>query len=77
MNLADHTDPGPLDGGPCGFYNASCAAAATGVVGGVEIGYDWQDRYFVYGVAADWTWTDLSETSRGPVGALAGTIKQR
>jgi len=46
-------------GQPCGSYNSSCVNSATGVVGGVEIGYDWQNRNFVYGVAADWTWTDL------------------
>jgi outer membrane immunogenic protein len=50
--------------GPCGLYNSSCAASATGVVGGVEVGYDWQDRYFVYGVAADWTWTGLKHTQQ-------------
>jgi outer membrane immunogenic protein len=48
--------------GPCGNYNSACAASATGFVGGVEVGYDWQDRYFVYGVAADWTWTGLKKT---------------
>jgi outer membrane immunogenic protein len=48
--------------GPCGLYNSACAASATGFVGGVEVGYDWQDRYFVYGVAADWTWTGLKRT---------------
>ena len=48
--------------GPCGHYNGSCSAGATGFVGGVEIGYDWQDRYIVYGVAADWTWTGLKKT---------------
>jgi outer membrane immunogenic protein len=47
---------------PCGLYNSACAASATGFVGGVEVGYDWQDRYFVYGVAADWTWTGLKRT---------------
>ena len=26
-----------------------------------EIGYDWQDSSFVYGVVADWTWTDLDQ----------------
>ena len=29
---------------------------------GVQAGYDWQDRYFVYGVAADWTWTNLKSS---------------
>jgi outer membrane immunogenic protein len=40
----------------------TCSTAATGAIAGVEIGYDWQDRYFVYGVAADWTWTGLKHT---------------
>ena len=47
------------DVSPCAYYGNSCSTSASGVVGGVEIGYDWQDRYFVYGVAADWTWTGL------------------
>ena len=46
-------------------YGASCSSAATGVVGGVEIGHDWQKGSFVYGVAADWTWTDLDKTRSG------------
>jgi outer membrane immunogenic protein len=52
--------PGSLS--PCGLYNSACSASATGFVGGVEVGYDWQDRYFVYGVSADWTWTGLKQT---------------
>jgi outer membrane immunogenic protein len=52
----------PADG-PCSRYNGSCALSTTGVVGGVEVGYDWQSRYFVYGVAADWTWTGLKKTN--------------
>jgi outer membrane immunogenic protein len=59
-NATAHGSPGSLS--PCGLYNAACAASATGFVGGVEVGYDWQDRYFVYGVAADWTWTGLKNT---------------
>jgi outer membrane immunogenic protein len=49
---------------PCAAnYNvASCSTAATGAVAGVEVGYDWQSRYFVYGLAADWTWTGLKHT---------------
>jgi outer membrane immunogenic protein len=50
-------------GALCGTYGAStCSYSATGVVAGVEVGYDWQNRYFVYGVAADWTWTGLKRT---------------
>ena len=50
-------------GNPCGHYNAACSTSATGAVAGVEVGYDWQDRSFVYGVAADWTWTGLKRTN--------------
>jgi outer membrane immunogenic protein len=39
---------------------ASCATGTTGFTAGVQVGYDWQSRYFVYGVVADWTWTGLS-----------------
>jgi outer membrane immunogenic protein len=41
---------------------ASCSTSATGFTAGVQVGYDWQTRYFVYGVVADWTWTNLSHT---------------
>jgi outer membrane immunogenic protein len=41
---------------------ASCATAATGFTGGVQVGYDWQSRYFVYGVVADWTWSTAKHT---------------
>src|SRR5262249_55119666 len=60
---------------PCSsWYNAgSCATSATGAVAGVEIGYDWQDRYFVYGVAADWTWTGLKHTQSRTSGATVWT----
>jgi outer membrane immunogenic protein len=48
----------------CGAaYTFSCAISTTGVVGGVEVGYDWQNRYFVYGVVADWMATDLSHST--------------
>jgi outer membrane immunogenic protein len=47
------------DGGYQGL--SSCSTVATGVVGGVQIGYDFQNRSFVYGVVADWSWTDLKK----------------
>jgi len=40
----------------------SCTTSATGFTAGVQAGYDWQSRYFVYGVVADWTWTGLKHT---------------
>jgi outer membrane immunogenic protein len=63
---------GPSRGfAPCGstYNTGSCATAATGVAAGVDVGYDWQDRYFVYGVAADWTWTGLKHTQTHACGA--------
>jgi outer membrane immunogenic protein len=40
----------------------SCSTGTTGFTAGVQVGYDWQSRYFVYGVLADWTWTGLKHT---------------
>jgi outer membrane immunogenic protein len=55
--------------GPCGgsYYGgpSSCTTSDTGLAAGVVGGYDWQSRYFVYGVAADWTWTNLKHTVSG------------
>jgi outer membrane immunogenic protein len=54
--------------GQIGYNNKGhCSAAATGAIAGVEVGYDWQNRYFVYGVAADWTWTGLKKSQNGHV----------
>lgn len=55
----------------CGsmYNNGSAATAATGFLAGVEVGYDWQNRYFVYGVAADWTWTGLKHSTTQTSGA--------
>jgi outer membrane immunogenic protein len=33
----------------------SCSTGTTGFTAGVQAGYDWQSRYFVYGLVADWT----------------------
>jgi len=44
----------------CGdYYGSSNTAAATGVTGGIQGGYDWQQRSFVFGAAADIDWTNL------------------
>jgi outer membrane immunogenic protein len=52
--------------GQIGYNNrGNCSVGVTGALAGVEVGYDWQDRYFVYGVAADWTWTGLKKTQSG------------
>ncbi len=48
---------------------SACATSATGFTAGVQVGYDWQSRYFVYGVVADWTWTGLKHTVQKGGGA--------
>jgi outer membrane immunogenic protein len=60
----------PFDSPSCGSYGlASCHDGTTGFAAGVEVGYDWQSRYFVYGVAADWTWTGLKHSRSSASGA--------
>lgn len=60
---------GPFSERPCGDDSVNvvtCSTGTTGFTAGVQAGYDWQSRYFVYGVVADWTWTGLKHTiSRG------------
>jgi len=68
---------------PGGGVNSGYACAQSdpdtgrdiGFVGGVQAGYDWQDRYFVYGVAADWSWTNLKTTTWGNSGSVSHTSK--
>jgi outer membrane immunogenic protein len=50
---------------PCGDFSTNtlgCSTGTTGFTAGVQAGYDWQSRYFVYGVVADWTWTGLKHS---------------
>jgi len=51
----------------CGSYygNANTTINATSIAGGAQAGYDWQSGSFVYGVAADWSWTGLRGTAYG------------
>src|SRR5262245_5847760 len=48
--------------------------------GGVGIGYNWQSRCTVFGVVADWSWTNLRaealqlDGDQGPGGATADTM---
>ncbi len=59
--------------GVCGDGDgASCNIAATGGVFGGQIGYNWQSRYWVYGLEADGDWTGLSN-SQTVVGCCGGT----
>jgi outer membrane immunogenic protein len=49
--------------GACGIdENGNCSFSATGGLLGAHAGYNFQSRYWVYGVEGDWTWTGLSQT---------------
>jgi outer membrane immunogenic protein len=62
----------PWSSPSCGSYGlATCSDHSTSAVAGVEVGYDWQSRYFVYGVAADWTWSGF-KTSRSAASGTTG-----
>jgi outer membrane immunogenic protein len=42
------------------YYGSSTVVAKnTNAIAGAEVAMDWQNRYFVYGMAADWTWTNF------------------
>jgi outer membrane immunogenic protein len=69
------TDPNSF--GTCAARATACSTSATGFVGGVDVGYDWQDRYFVYGVAADWTWTGLKHTVTSRSGVTLSSFQAK
>jgi outer membrane immunogenic protein len=55
--------------GNCTVYDTAqsqgaCVGGASGLTAGVQGGYDWQNRSFVYGVAADWSWSGLNHTTQ-------------
>src|SRR5437588_482289 len=52
------------------FNTQNWARSNASFVGGVEVGMDWQSRYFVYGVAADWSWTNLKGSAIGHSGSI-------
>jgi outer membrane immunogenic protein len=52
-------------GGPDGGGMGSQVQNNTGVAAGVQVGYDWQSRSFVYGVVGDWTWTGTKQSQTG------------
>jgi outer membrane immunogenic protein len=53
----------------------SVNAKDTAGLAGIEIGYDWQSRYAVFGVAADWSWTGLKKTVTGGSGSTSYQAK--
>jgi outer membrane immunogenic protein len=52
-----HLTPGA--DGVCGDGTVTCDGSATGALFGGQVGYNWQSRYWVYGIEADWDWTNL------------------
>jgi outer membrane immunogenic protein len=39
----------------------SNSVSASSVIGGIQAGYNWQAKPWVYGVEADWDWTDTKK----------------
>src|SRR5271166_2839736 len=78
MNSSCTQTTGELFASGCsaGFNGTtSTSLSATGVAAGAQVGYDWQDRYFVYGVAADWSWTNLKHTINRSFGLYGAQAK--
>jgi len=50
------------ESGVCGdTIGTNCTEAASGLLGGFQAGYNFQHGHYVYGVEADWAWTDLNK----------------
>jgi outer membrane immunogenic protein len=60
-----------IDGYNCSRGDNTDFGRDVSFLGGVQAGYDWQDRYFVYGVVADWTWTSLKTKTFGNSGSIS------
>ena len=46
----------------CGLEGATCDVNTTGAVFGGQLGYNWQQREWVFGLEVDGSWTGLKET---------------
>ena len=62
LNMTANQTVGPAFG-PCSRdsgaeLDLTLFSCSTGFTAGVQAGYDWQSEDFVYGVVADWTWTN-------------------
>jgi outer membrane immunogenic protein len=54
----------------CGFKNSQ---TANGVIGGVQLGYNFQAGQWIYGIETDFSWSNANNrktSSNGPAGAL-------
>lgn len=67
-----------VNGVQIGTFANSDRLSGDGFLGGVKAGYDWQSGQFVGGVAADWTWTGISDsaglTILGASSSFAGDV---
>lgn len=52
---------------------SSVAGSKSGAVAGGQIGYNWQTRYWVWGLEADASWAGLKRTFGVGSGAIAGS----
>jgi len=47
--------------GVCGDGAITCDGSASGGLFGGQVGYNFQSRYWVYGIEADWDWTGIKK----------------
>lgn len=78
-SVADDSGALPFGAGAA-YYGGGQRNTGSGVgwLAGLDIGYNWQDRNFVYGVEADISWlADAKATTRGALASYGGytTIK--
>jgi outer membrane immunogenic protein len=50
---------------------------ATGVLGGAQIGYDWQTGNMVFGLQGDLAWADIRNTSAAPFPSIGVSVNNR
>jgi len=65
LRLTGTGDPGGCATNDSGYGSTDAMARSVGAVFGAQAGYDWQNRSFVYGVAADWSATSLKGHNDG------------
>lgn len=67
--ITSSVNPGPAGNRECSYSPGSfsalndCSLEAVSATAGFQGGYDWQVNNVVVGVAADWSWTNLSATN--------------
>jgi opacity protein-like surface antigen len=69
-----------LGGAHWGYPGGAVDPGVAGILGGVDAGYNWQVRPWMFGLEGDWTWTDAkgavgcAPMSVQPLGVVSGPL---